>query len=293
MNLTLGVVAGILLILPGLAAMAAWNIRANRSGATRPDLPLTAVSVLLIAIGASLAAHLLSYMLVEAVRVALVAAGTGLPQTSSMTLPLQVLLTDGHELRPVWSNPFVAALHAATAKDAELAPFDAVWLAIAIIFESLIVFSVVSDEGFELGVEDIDVSNQGWVFQHYVRPAQNGYRAIAHVLTSTTHNGLGVAYRGTVVDLRQSEKGETLAISLLEPERFLYELTPAKPDAWHSPARAAAFKRSEAEYVGGVVSLEARVIANVVIQTVQAGMIDEIYEEAKASDDADKVFADV
>jgi hypothetical protein len=268
MNLTLSVVVGILLILPGLASVAAWNIRANRSGATRPDLPLTAVSVLLIAMGVSLLAHLLGYVLIELIRYGLVAAGEGLPAPEKIPLPLRVLLSDGHSLRPIWSNPFGTALHVATVEGAELSPHDAVGLAIAIVLETLIVVSIVNDEGFELGVEDLDVSNQGWVFQHYVRPAQNGYRAIAHVLTSTTHNGLGVAYRGTVVDLRQSEKGETLAISLLEPERFLYELQPAKAAKWRKPETPAAFQRSAAEYIGGIVSLDERVIANVVIQTV-------------------------
>lgn len=291
MNLTLSVVVGLLLILPGLAAIAAWNIRANRSGATRPDLPLTAVSVLLVALGVSLLAHITGYILVELVRHGLIAAGEGLPAPVAMWPPLKGLLTDGHALWPVWANPFVAALHAAAVTNAELAPTDAVFLSLAIIVEALIVVSVVSDDGFDLGVEDIDVSNQGWVFQHYVRPAQNGYRAIAHVLTSTTHNGLGVAYRGTVVDLRQSEKGETLAVSLLEPERFLYELKPAKAAAWRSPPKPAAFEHSKAEYIGGVVSLEARVIANVVIQTVLAEMVDQIFE--KAGDDADTDFADV
>ena len=293
MNLTLSVVVGILLILPGLAAVAAWNIRANRSGATRPDLPLTAVSILLMAMGVSLLAHLAGYVLIELVRFGLLSAGEGLPAPAGMAAPLRLLLSDGDGLRPIWSNPFGTALHVATSHGAELAPHDAVSLALAIILETLVVVSIVSDEGFELAVEDIDVSNQGWVFQHYVRPAQNGYRAIAHVLTSTTHDGLGVAYRGTVVDLRQSEKGETLAISLLEPERFLYELKPAKGASWRSSAAPAAFQRSAAEYIGGIVSLDARVIGNVVIQTVLAEMVDAIFEQAAASDDTDAAYADV
>lgn len=48
------------------------------------------------------------------------------------------------------------------------------------------------------------------------------------------------------------------------------------------------------EYIGGVVSLDARVIANIVIQNVLADMVDDIVEEAESSDtDVTVEFADV
>ena len=276
MDLTLSVLAGILLILPGLASIAGWNLRATRSGATRPELPLTAVSVLLIAIGISMAAHLAGYLIIEIVRNALTALGMIIAPDSLMS-PLRLLVTDGAgQYLSVWNNPFEAALHAATGKDVELATHDALCLVAAIGAETLLVTRVLADEGFDLATEGVDFNNHGWVFQHVVRPAQNGYRPIAHVLTTMQKDGLGIGYRGTVVDIRQSEKGQTLAISLLEPERFLYHLKgeePAKRGAAVSPPT---FERHAADYIGGVVTLDAQSISNIVVQAVLAEMVDAI-----------------
>lgn len=143
MNLTLSVVAGLLLILPGLAAIASWNIRATRSGATRPELPLTAVSVLLIAMGVSLCAHLIGYGVIEIVRGALVAGGTHLSEPGIINVCLRALFAPDQTLQPIGDNPFSTALHAATAKDAELLPRDAFLLAAIVMVETLIVMSIV------------------------------------------------------------------------------------------------------------------------------------------------------
>lgn len=58
MSLTLGVLASVLALLPGLTIVAAFNFRTRRGGARRPELPLTATSALVIAMFMSLLIHL-------------------------------------------------------------------------------------------------------------------------------------------------------------------------------------------------------------------------------------------
>ena len=67
MNLTLGVLASILALLPGLALIAIFNFRTRRGGARRPELPLTAVTALVLAVFFSILVHFASYFIVEGV----------------------------------------------------------------------------------------------------------------------------------------------------------------------------------------------------------------------------------
>lgn len=258
MNLTLGVLAGVVLLLPGLIALSAWNLRASRSGASRPELPLTAVSVLVIAIGGALVAHLVAYFVAEGGLRLAVLVGDGLQSA----LPALPQFLPGHHLPAVPANPFVTILSAAEGKPVSISDLT---------FTGL----VIAHDGFDLLLDGFDLANQGWVYQHVIRPSKNGYRPIAHVLTTTQLNGYGIGYRGLVADIRQSEKGETLAISLLDPERFLYGVSTPEVGAGTEPA----FERYAVDHVGGVVSIEAKSIFNIVVQNVLADLVDDIEEE--------------
>ena len=52
------------------------------------------------------------------------------------------------------------------------------------------------------------LAGQGWVYQHYVRPARYGYKPIGYALTTLQQNGYGIGYIGAIADIRMSEKGE-------------------------------------------------------------------------------------
>jgi len=269
MNLTLGVLAGVVLLLPGLIALSAWNLRASRSGASRPELPLTAVSVLVIAIGGALVAHLVSYFVSEAGLRLAVLVGDGL----QAALPALEQFLPGRHLPVAPANPFVTILSAAEGKPVSVS--DLTFVGLVIVGEMMVVTSIIAHDGFDLLLDGFDLANQGWVYQHVIRPSKNGYRPIAHVLTTTQLNGYGIGYRGLVADIRQSEKGETLAISLLDPERFLYGVSIPDAGAENEPA----FGRHAVDHVGGVVSIEAKSIFNIVVQNVLADLVDDIEEE--------------
>jgi hypothetical protein len=282
-NLTLGVLAGVVLLLPGLIALSAWNLRASRSGASRPELPLTAVSVLVIAIGGSLVSHLVAYFFAEAGLRLAVLVGDGL----QAALPALGQFLPGHHLPVVQANPFVTILSAAEGKPVSVA--DLTFVGIVIVAEMMVVTSIIAHDGFDLLLDGFDLANQGWVYQHVIRPSKNGYRPIAHVLTTTQLNGYGIGYRGLVADIRQSEKGETLAISLLDPERFLYGLNTHEAGEGAEPS----FERHAIDHVGGVVSIEAKSIFNIVVQNVLADLVDDIEEEPGPDVADDEEVADV
>jgi hypothetical protein len=282
-NLTLGVLAGVVLLLPGLIALSAWNLRASRSGASRPELPLTAVSVLVIAIGVALVSHLIAYFFAEGGLRLAVLVGDGL----QATLPAMSDFLPGHRLPAVPANPFVTILSAAEGKPVPAG--DLTFVGVVIVLEMMVVTSIIAHDGFDLLLDGFDLANQGWVYQHVIRPSKNGYRPIAHVLTTSQLGGYGIGYRGLVADIRQSEKGETLAISLLDPERFLYGVTTPAAGVAAEPA----FERHAVDHVGGVVSIEAKSIFNIVVQNVLADLVDEIEDEPGPDVTDDEGIADV
>jgi len=282
-NLTLGVLAGVVLLLPGLIALSAWNLRASRSGASRPELPLTAVSVLVIAIGGALISHLVAYFVAEAGLRLAVLVGDGL----QAALPALGEFLPGHHLPAVPANPFFTILTAAEGKQVSVG--DLTLVGIVVVLEMLVVTSIIAHDGFDLLLDGFDLANQGWVYQHVIRPSKNGYRPIAHVLTTTQLGGYGVGYRGLVADIRQSEKGETLAISLLDPERFLYGVTTPALGETAEPV----FSRHAVDHVGGVVSIEAKSIFNIVVQNVLADLVDDIEEEPGPDASSEEGVADV
>ncbi|HEX7855065.1 MAG TPA: hypothetical protein VF503_15355 [Sphingobium sp.] len=266
MALTLSVIAGIALLLPGLFSVLFWNIRARRHSASRPDLPITAVSVLAISIMISMLAHLAAWYVFFAARISGLAIGEGL-----------ALLHPGLEraLPQVIANPvetIVQLAHGAT-----LMPQDVALVAVTLLLEIVFVGAIIGDEGFDLLLEGVDLNNQGWVYNYIIRPAQNDYRPLAYVVTTLQKDGLGIGFKGVVADIRQSDRGETLAISLSEPERFLFEVKPGR-DGGHYGGEASepSFVRHKDERVGDVVSLDGSVIQNIVISNPQAKRLQEL-----------------
>ncbi|WP_010220055.1 hypothetical protein [Sphingomonas sp. PAMC 26621] len=268
MALTLSVIAGLALLLPGLFGVLFWNFRARRHSASRPDLPITAVSVLAFAIALSMLVHTATWYLIYVVRLLAVEAGDLVGSYISPAIYVP---------QPLLQNPIetiVALTHGSAT--AIVQPIDVAAVALTILAEIAFVFAVVTDEGFDLLLEDVDLGNQGWVHSHIIRPAQNGYRPIAYVLTTLRKDGLGVGFRGVVADIRQSDRGETLSLSLSDPERFLYELKPGKSAKLLSKPADPKFIRHEDEAIGSVLSLEARAIENVVVSNPQARRLDRL-----------------
>lgn len=260
MALTLSVVFGIALLLPGLFILLFWNVRARRYSASRPDLPITAVSVLAIAVAGSLLMHLLTWGLFEVVGTLAVGVGEGMP------------IAIRQHLYPVAPNPIELIVRLAQASRSSLPP-PPEYLAFAgvvLLGEVLLVIALLADDGFDLATDGLDLGNQGWVYTHVVQPAQNGYRPIAYVLTTLREDGLGVGYRGVVADIRQSDRGETLAISLSEPARFLFELKAGKGKRLLREASDPRFVRHDEEDIGDVIALDARAIENIVVSNPNA-----------------------
>lgn len=264
MALTLSVIAGIALLLPGLFAVLFWNVRARRHSASRPDLPITAVSVLAISICVSMMAHLTMWYVFFAGRLFAVRVGDGL-----------TYLAPDLALPPPLANPIetiVQLTHGAATSSGEVA-----LVAVTILLEIAFVAAVVADDGFDLMLEGMDLNNQGWVYTYIIRPAQNDYRPLAYVLTTLQKDNLGIGFRGVVADIRQSERGETLALSLSEPERFLFELKAGREGGGYGgePSEPS-FVRHKDEGIGDVVSLDGKVIQNIVISNPQAKRLQEL-----------------
>ena len=267
MALTLGFLASVIILLPGLVALATFNFRVGRAGARRPEQQLTAVSSLVAAVIVSILTHYIGYLVAECV----IDAGVAIYEAC------------GFVLGPVLPNP-VSASYLAVAGGLAMAGPTAIASAALLAFEVLAILGFVSSETFDLLVERLDWSGQGWVFQHITRPAENGFAPIGHVFTSSMKDGYGVAYKGIVIDARQGANGELVSIALARPERFLYEIghfqksrsswlwRRTEPDA----DEPTGFKLYAREYVGGVVQLDSRVITNVVVHSVSQSLLDEI-----------------
>lgn len=270
MPLTLGFLASVLVLLPGLVALAAFNLRTGRAGARRPDLQLTAVNALVVAVIISVLTHYLGWLGAAGAIDAAVALHQTFPKL---------------DYGPAVPNP-VAAYYAAVTGGPALTGMTAIAVAALLALEVFAVLAFVTGDTFELMIDRLDWNGQGWVFQHITRPAENGYAPIGHVFTTTMNDGFGVAFKGVVIDARQGSNGELVAITLARPERFLYEIgafpTPSRfRSSWPAaedgePDLATGFTLHGKEYVGGVVQLDARVISNVVIHNIAQSLLDEI-----------------
>ena len=270
MNLTLGVLASVLALLPGLALIAVFNFRTRRGGARRPEMPLTAVTALVLAVFFSILLHGASYLIVEC----MTAFGQAFYQKTEIAIG------------PVIRNPLVAGFDGLGGKPMD--PKEGLGLLVVLFLEVIAIVVFTISQGFQLLVDPVDYNAQGWVFEHITRPAENGYTPVGHVYTSTMSGRYGIAYKGAITDLRQDEKGQVLSIALSRPERFLYEIGKAdnssssfpKPRSWGAtrpkPLNDMSVKHHARENVGGIVALDSRVINNIVVHSISNSLLKEI-----------------
>lgn len=217
----------------------------------------------------------MGYSWVELIRSFLLTAGELLPPKGDLCPPLEALVRpDGH-LRTIAANPIVAMT--AVADGSHLRFEDLILFGGLVGWESLLVARFVASEGFDVMLDGVDVAGQGWVYQHYVRPARYGYKPIGYALTTMQQNGYGIGYIGAIEDIRMSEKGELLSVALLNPERFLFDLK-AKVllrRAGTSSGRPS-FQTYGRERLGGVVALDGRSVANILVRTIDKAVFDDI-----------------
>lgn len=279
MAITLGFLASVLIILPGLVGLAAFNLRAGQAGARRPEQTLTSISALVSALLISLLVHLFGFLVAEgAIQFALAVHDT-YPIVDLGSVPM---------------DPLTAFYHAVTG--GPKMPVDAaLGLAVLLIVEIMAVVAFASSDTLELALDRVDLGGRGWVFQHITRPAEHGYAPLGHVFTSVINDGYGVAYKGPIIDIRQSEKGEVLSVALSRPERFLYKVgdfSEAEPRRWpwQQPTPAPADETESGitlypkDYVGGVVALDAKVISNIVVHSISQKLLAELSEGEEVDD---------
>lgn len=283
MGLTLGLLACVLVLLPGMAVLAAFNFRTRRGGARRPEMALTTISALLIAVFFSIVVHTAAFTLANI--------------TISFCAAVHTLVP-ALDYGPVVGNPIASFFQAIEGKPMPLA--DAITLSGTLLLECIAVGSFMMSDAFDLAFERQDFNGQGWVFEHVTRPAENGYTPVGHVYTSTMSGNYGIAYKGPIIDLRQGERGEILSIALARPERFLYELgssdeASAAPRTWFGRGKqppeepANRVRHHQKDYTGGVVALDARVINNVVVHSIANSLLEAI--DATVPDSLDEVGA--
>ena len=292
MTLTLAVLASMLILLPGLTFLGIWNLKGARSGAARPELPLASATTLLLAVGISLLAHFTGWTIVELVRSLLVHIGEVLPARGALWPPLEQLLRPEGSLLPVAANPIESMV--GYADGGHLRMDDLAAFSFLVLLEAFLVAHFVLNDGFDLVFDSTDLNGLGWVFHHYVRPSRHGYRPIGYALTTFQQNNLGIGYIGTIADVRHSEKGELLSLSLLNPDRFLFELKAAVPAKvpWGEPAKDPAFRTYGREPIGGIVALDGKVVANLLVKTVERAVLDDI-EGDVAVEDGDEADDDL
>lgn len=284
MTLTLAVLASMLILLPGLTFLGVWNLKGARSGAARPELPLGSATTLLLAVGVSLIAHFLGWLSVELARNLFLAIPDVLPAQGMMWAPIEARLRPDGMYQPIFANPITAMVQYADGGHLqmhELAMFSGL-----VLLESFLVANFVSNDGFDLMFDGADLNGQGWVYHHYVRPTQHGYRPACHVLTTFQQNNLGIGYIGAIADIRHSEKGELLSLALLNPDRFLFELKPGAPGKkWREPREEPKFNSYGREPIGGIVALDGKSVANLLVRTIDKALLDDIETETENTPD--------
>lgn len=284
MTLTLAVLASMLILLPGLTFLGFWNLKGARSGAARPELPLGSATTLLLAVGISLMAHFLGWSCVELARNLLTAIPDILPAKGEMWVPVETALRPAGTFEPIFANPIAAMVQYADGGHLqmhELAMFSAL-----VVLESFLVAKFVSHDGFDLIFDGADLNGQGWVYHHYLRPTQHGYRPVCHVLATFQQNNLGIGYIGAIADIRHSEKGELLSLALLNPDRFLFQLKPAVAGKrWQEDGEAPKFDSYGRETIGGIVALDGKSVANLLVRTLDKALLDDIETETENDPD--------
>jgi hypothetical protein len=254
LNFTLALLAGLVLLMPGLAALASWNVLGASEEAKRPELQLTSVLALFMALGTAIVMHVLGYGITSLIWASAVEIGERLPAAWSS---------------PLLPNPYEMAISVAVGTAKPTAAGIEGFL-LTVLAECLLVFRLATSRGLDIEIEGADLRSLGWVFQHVVRPARNGYTPIAVILTTPAQGDYGLGYEGVVGDVRQGDNGELKSISLAAPQRFQYRLVPddgvlrAKMTLVTGPR----------EWIGGVVALEAAVVRSIVVHNVDLASID-------------------
>jgi hypothetical protein len=281
-NFTVGLIAGLALMLPGLSALATWNFRASREGAVRPELPLTSVTALFLAIGVAAALHLVGFAV-----------------THALWPAVEHLLAPSWWVRPpLADNPYDALWRLVRKDDASIQ--DLMVVAAAIAAECVLAAAIVASRGFYLLLDGADLRAQGWVHQNILRPKRNGYDPYAYVLTTPAQGDFGLGYEGMVADIRQGADGEVKTICLSQPQAFVYEIrnpraAEGSPKINLARHRNANLKRHHKRWMGGVLALEASTIRNVVIHNVPSQFNRELVEllaSLPEDDPANAIFAD-
>ena len=262
MSITLAFLAGVVLLLPGITGLTFWNLLGTRQGARRPDVQLTSITALFVAVVMSIVLHMVGYSLIEIILRAAAELKAQFPtQLHTLTLP---------------DNPYATAIGLAVARPS-VSPMALDGFLLTVGIESLAAAAIIASEGLALALDGVDLRSQGWVFQHIVRPAQHGFRPIAYVLTLPVQGEYGIGYEGVIADIRQGSDGEVKLIGLAEPQRFIYRVVPVDPAAPRSPP---GLVTSDREWLGGVVALEAAVIWNIVVHNVPSSLVDDVDAQA-------------
>jgi hypothetical protein len=262
LNLTIALLAGLVVLLPGLTALASWNFLGSGQSAKRPELQLTSVNGLFVVLIVAAILHFLGFAL------------TGLAWAAAAELD--------HSLPafwPRWSllpNPYDAAVSTATGAGQPTPGAIAAFLFIVLV-ECLFAARLMASEGLDLALEGVDLRSQGWIFQNIVRPSRHKYKPIAFVLTAPPQGEYGIGYEGVIADVRQGDNGELKSVSLAEPQRFIYHIVP-KSDS--QPRLRPHLEIYDREWVGGIVTLDAASVRNIVIHNIP----DDVVNEVEAAD---------
>lgn len=258
MNFTLALLGGLILIFPGLAVLAAWHLQSGQNGVRRAEIPLTSTIALVMVLGVSLLSHALGWAFSE---LAIASA-----------IELKPLLRPVSDAWGIAENPFqVAARLAEGDKTVTIGPI--IGLACVIALEAFFAIAVSTSQGLVLALHRFDAGNQGWVFQNIILPTRHGMKPIAFVLTNAQNGPAGLAYRGVVVEARQSADGELKGLTLASPDAFIYAVNPPDEAAKDQEARISLSARRPLE---GTLTLEASAIRNVLVQTVPDALVDDI-----------------
>ena len=263
MNLTLALIAGFAVLLPGLGALAFWNIRLSRSAVRRPELAISSPTALFMVLAGSALLHSLGIGLTTLLWSAAVEVGSILPP--SLT-------------RPEWPRPYDVALALLSRSALNGAPgsFDPgltagnlLGLLLTLGLETTLAVSFIGNDALDLFLDGKDVSGQGWTYRAVIRPVQHGFTPVAYILTNPPQGTLGLGYQGVVADIRQGADGELKFISLAEPESFAYEV--------RSPERAehpGGLQAGDRRRLGGVMVIEGSAIRNILVRAVDSSIIE-------------------
>lgn len=272
MNLTLSLVAGLTLLLPGLSALAAWNFKGAVEGAPGAEIPLTSVNGLVVVVGISAILHLAGYWLAYWIWAAVPAFSTLFPNSA--------LPRAAEPYQTLWQLVAGAGKASGGAAGNQLPPLEAVAeLGLAILALCAFAIRVASSRLLDVVLDGRDTRSLGWVYQNVIRPRRNGYEPFAYVLTVPAQGEFGIGYQGMVADIRQGPDGQVKSICLSEPEAFVYEIAAGRSESARkiSPARGSPRVRlHQRRWLGGVVALEAAVIRNIVVHHIPTFVLDEL-----------------